>query len=563
MSGSKCGAALNFFGGRTRGLLREFGLNCGRKSFGRMIDVNKISRRDFIKTTALALAAMKIFGGKVQAAEPCQIRTRQGIYNGFVDARGVRTWLGIPYAKPPVGNLRWRAPETLEPSDKIFSAKNFGASAIQDRDPIEPASLLKQSEDCLTLNIWTRSAKKNLPVMVFIHGGGFLNGGSGDPLYNCAKLAAGHDIVFVTINYRLNIFGFMNFAAIDSNFADTGYLGIKDQIAALTWVKENIEHFGGNPDNVTVFGESAGAISVSLLMVTPAARGLFQKAIAQSGHAAFYHTPDASAKVVEEFMTFSGCKNMSELMKKSSGELSALYDKFCTERFLSADIDYMPTCDGKFLPNHPLRAFKDGAARGIKLLTGTTEDEYLYWALYFGDVSGQLSEYHKALTPLRYEGEFTTATEVYQAWQKNYMDLEEDDRYIEFANQLDWRVGQELMAEYQSNFADVYFYLFSQPSPVEELESCHAMELAFVFGNPAEHIEPNPPQSLVKQVQAAWCSFAADGAPSHFRIPTWKKYSVDDRQTMEINSSAWTCHKDLNVKNLEELRGVYENHLLD
>ena len=524
----------------------------------------KISRRTFIKIAAagLALAAAKIFYN-TQAVESCPVQTRYGIFNGFVDKQGVKTWLGIPYAKPPVGNLRWRAPEPLEPSDKTFEAKKFGASPVQDHDPIEPASMHRQSEDCLTLNIWTRGAGKNLPVMVFIPGGGFVNGGSADPLYNGSNLAAAHDIVLVTINYRLNIFGFMNFAAIDSNFADSGCLGLKDQVAALKWVKENISEFGGNPDNVTIFGESAGAISTSLLMVTPAAHGLFQKAIAQSGHASYYHTPADSAEVAEIFMKLSGCKNMAELMKKSSDELRELYVKLYELRPEYIDVDFFPTTYGNFFPAHPLLAFKEGAARGIKFLTGTMEDEYLYWAMYFEDVTHELPMYHAKITPTLYEGEFSEAATIYQTWQKNNMDLDEVSRYIEFADQLDWRVGQELMAEYQSNFDDVYFYLFNQQSPVEGLESCHALDLPFVFNNPNESIEPNPSPKLVKQVQAAWCSFAASGDPNNEFIPNWKKYSVADRQTMEINSNAWNCRKDLNVTNLSELRGVYENHLLD
>ena len=239
------------------------------------------SHRDFIKGSALAmfsLAATNFLPASVQAANPCKVKLRQGIYNGFVDEQGIQTWQGIPYAKPPVGNLRWRAPEKLEAGNKEFDAKNFGYSAIQEEDETEYASLLPQSEDCLTLNIWTRGVEGKKPVMVFIHGGAFIVGGSGDPIYNGSKLAA-HDVVVVTINYRLNIFGFMNFAEIDPAFEDTGYLGIKDQVAALDWVKENISAFGGDPDNVTIFGESAGAASVMLLMVLPQAKGLFQKVI--------------------------------------------------------------------------------------------------------------------------------------------------------------------------------------------------------------------------------------------------------------------------------------------
>ena len=523
------------------------------------------SRRNFIKMTTAALVLMttNFSADNVQAAKPCRVRTRQGIYDGFVDKRGIQTWLGIPYAQPPVKNLRWRAPEKLPPSDKKFNAKKFGFSPMQDIDPVEPASILPQSEDCLTLNIWRRSDKNNQPVMVFIPGGGFVNGGSGDPIYNGSNLAASHDVIVVTINYRLNIFGFMNFAAIDSDFDDTGYLGLKDQIAALTWVKENISEFGGDPDNVTVFGESAGSISTTLLMVTPAAKGLFQKAIAQSGNMAFYRIPEHSMELAAKFMEMGGYKNMAELVAKPTAELMKTYNKFISLRPISTDVDYMPTCDGKFLPAHPFQALKSGAAQGIKLLTGTMEDEYLYWAMYFEGILEDLQDYHSQLTPILYEGEFFLVRELYETWKKNHTEYSGIHQYLEFADQLDWRVGQELIAEYQSAFDDVYFYLFSQESPDENLGSCHALDLPFVFNNPSPGIEPNPSPELVKQVQAAWCSFAATGNPNNDFIPTWKKYTAADRQTMEINSEAWTCHKDLNVDNLTELRGVYEDNLLD
>lgn len=528
----------------------------------------KFSRRDFIKMSALATAAFAIpnfFPSDVQAAKTCSARTRYGIYNGFVGKRGVKTWLGIPYAKPPVGNLRWHAPEKLEPSNSEFDAKKLGFSPMQDLDEFEAASLLPQGEDCLTLNIWTRGAKNNLPVMVFIPGGGFVGGGSGDPIYNGANLAANHDVVVVTINYRVNIFGFMNFAAIDSAFEDSGYLGIKDQIAALTWIKENILEFGGDPVNITIFGESAGAASATLLMVTPAAQGLFKKVIAQSGHLAFYHTFDQSAHLAENFMELGGYKNMRELMNKPAKELMTTYVKLCDEHFYTTEIDYFPTCDGKYLPAHPLKALYDGAARDVKFLTGTTAEEYRYWAVYFDDMINTIEQFHAELRTGVYEGKFLDSDALYQTWAKNHPEfaaLESGERYLEFADQLDWRVGQELAAEYQSKFNDVYFYLFSQKSPNKKLGSCHAIDLPFVFNNPSKDLEPKPSANLVKQVQAAWVSFAATGNPNNSLVSGWKPYTFDNRQTMEINSKAWTCHKDLNVDNLATLRHVYEDNLL-
>ena len=225
----------------------------------------KMTRREFIKTatmSALAFSALGVLPSeKVFAASDCTVKTRYGTFSGFLDENGVKTWLGIPYAKPPVGKLRWQLPQPLKPSDKSFDAKEFGASAIQEDDKLELASQNRQSEDCLTLNIWKHSEKKNLPVMVFIHGGSFMHGGTSDPTYSGTNIAKAHDVIVVTFNYRLNIFGFMNFNLIDPAFADSGHLGMSDQIAALQWVKENIAEFGGNPDNVTIFGESAGSIS--------------------------------------------------------------------------------------------------------------------------------------------------------------------------------------------------------------------------------------------------------------------------------------------------------------
>ena len=331
---------------------------------------NDLTRRNFIKTAAVGFFAVNAFDvmglfpeERVFSADNCAVKTRYGTFNGFVDEKGVKTWLGIPYAQPPVGNLRWQAPQPLKPSNKTFDAKKFGFIACQDIDENEGASTKPQSEDCLTLNIWTRGKKKNLPVMVFIHGGGFQAGGSADPLYNGTNFAAANDVILVTFNYRINIFGFVNFGAIDSSFEDSGYLGLKDQIAALQWIKENIAEFGGNPDNITIFGESAGSASVLFLTVADSAKNLFQKAIPQSGNSYMYNTPEYSAPLAEMYMEIGDAKTMRDLMKKSSAELVNLYVKVSDVRGSATEIDYLPTCDGKFIPKDPFKALKDGGSR--------------------------------------------------------------------------------------------------------------------------------------------------------------------------------------------------------
>ena len=529
-----------------------------------MMMKQNLTRREFIKKTSMAALAFAATASlpieRVFAADDCAVKTRYGMFNGFVDEKGVKTWLGIPYAEPPVGKLRWQATQPLKPTNKTFDAKKFGASAVQEDDKLEVASQNVQSEDCLTLNIWKRSEKKNLPVMVFIHGGSFMHGGTFEPNYNGNNLAAAQDVIVVTFNYRLNIFGFMNFGAIDPAFEGSGHLGLKDQILALQWVKENISEFGGNPDNITVFGESAGSISTFLLSAAPAAKGLFQKAIPESGHSRYAHDTEHAAKLAEEFMSLSGTRKMGDLMKKSTDELRDIYLKLFELRIKTAHSDYIPAADGKFLPMDPFEAIKNGAARGIKFLTGTTAYEWGYWLLYDEDYFKNFHETHEKISPIMKRCKKRTSRtdrDVYRAWLKNRPDTEEN--YMAFINQVDWCVGHELEAEYQAKYEDVYLYLFSELSLRKDLGSFHSLDLSFVFNKPFDELLPNPNPKLVKQIQSSWAAFAATGNPNNETIPHWEKYTANNRQTMELNSKGCVCHKDLNTENLEALRYVYES----
>ena len=513
--------------------------------------MSNLTRREFLKTASMAALAMAM-PINVFAADDCTVKTRYGTFNGFVDEQGVKTWLGIPYAQPPVGKLRWQAPQPLKPSNKTRDAKKFGFRAVQIDDE---EYTIPQSEDCLTLNVWKRGNGKNLPVMVWIHGGAFSFESTSDPIYYGSNFAAANDVVLVTIEYRLNIFGFINFASIDSAYEDCGYLGMKDQIAALKWINENIAEFGGNPDNVTVFGESAGSTAIMLLLVTPAAKNLFQKAIPQSGSIFLYNKPQQSVKIVEEFMEFAGAKKIGDLMRKSTAELKNIYEKFTESRGRNL-VDYIPTCDGKYLPIDPEKALKSGDARGIKLMTGTTADEWRYFLNIVENFFEILREEPQRNSVILSRYKARTPDQIYRAWLKNRPDTEEN--FENFTNQLDWRVGQELSAEYQSNFDDVYYYLFSEWSAIENLRSCHAVDLNFTFNN-GDHIVPNPNQTLVKAVQTTWAAFATTGNPDNEFIPHWEKYSAENRQTMELNSKGCVLHKDLNTQNLNSLRYVYES----
>ena len=516
--------------------------------------MSNLTRRDFIKTASIAVLAM-VFPANIFAADNCKVKTRYGTFNGFVDEKGVKTWLGVPYSQPPVGKLRWQAPQPLKTSNKTFDAKKFGFSAMQVVNKYKSSSTQLQSEDCLTLNIWT-SGGKNKPVMVFIHGGGFQSGSSSDTLYNGSNFAAAHDVIIVTINYRLNVFGFVNFGAIDSAYEDSGYLGLKDQVAALTWIKENISAFGGNPDNITIFGQSAGAISCMMQMVIPAAKGLFCKTIPQSANSYMYNTPEYSAEVVQAYMKFAEAKTMGDMMKKSSAELEQLYETVRHARIKTNIKDYLPTADGKYLPRDPFKALKNGDARGIKMLTGTADDEWRYMLFHFNNFFDLFRDNPKIFSPVIQKYNARTPQEIYGAWLNGRPDTLEN--FEVFVEQVDWHVGQELATEYQSSFDDTYLYRFSEQSPDEKFCSYHSVDLPFTFNNP-DIFYPNPNQKLIRQVQASWAAFATTGNPNNEFIPHWEKYSTNNRQTMELNSKGCILHKDLNTQNLNALRYVYEN----
>ena len=255
-------------------------------------------------------------------------------------------------------------------------------------------------------------------------------------------------------------------------------------------------------------------------------------------------------------MELGGAKTMRDMMKKSSAELRQLFVTVRNARIAESVKDYLPTCDGKFLPEDPFKALRNGGAHGIKLLTGTTADEWRYWFGYFDNFFELFRDNPKNFSPVMLKYTAKTPQEIYRGWLNNRPDTLEN--FEAFVNQLDWRVGQELAAEYQSNFGDVYYYLFSEQSPDEKLRSCHAVDLPFTF-NVGDHVVPNPNPKLVKQVQASWEAFAATGNPDNEFIPHWERYTADNRQTMELNSKGCVCHKDLNTQNLRALRYTYES----
>ncbi|MBO5560022.1 MAG: carboxylesterase family protein [Firmicutes bacterium] len=311
------------------------------------------------------------------------VKTRTGIFVGEKSGETI-SYYGIPYAKPPVGKLRWKAPEPLPSSQKVFEAKNYGDSAIQVEHKGAILKLHRQSEDCLSLNVFVNNDKNNSkkPVVVLFHHGDFTYGGSADPLTYGENFAGEHsDVVFVSFNYRLGIFGFIDFSDVPGgeDYPDALNLGLLDQIAALQWIKENIAAFGGDPEQITVLGFDSGAVSISMLAACEKAKGLFKKAFVFNGSPEVaYDTPEASRALAKELLKETHTSTMEELAQLETETLKdaaqKLWKNICA-----------PTYDKKLFPEDLYHAYKEGAAAGIEFVIGIPSNESMVLRSFIGN----------------------------------------------------------------------------------------------------------------------------------------------------------------------------------
>jgi para-nitrobenzyl esterase len=313
----------------------------------------------------------------------CAVRTRTGIYVGERQGKAV-AFMGIPYARPPVGERRWKAPEPLDASRSVFEAKHFGASPIQVGHRGSIVRHHRQSEDCLYLNVCVgdeaSDAKK--PVLVLFFNGDFSFGGAVDPLlYGDAFVGAHPDTLFVSFNYRLGIFGFIDFSGVPGGeaFPDAINLGLLDQIAALKWIRENIAAFGGDPDRITVMGFGSGATSICLLATSAQAKGLFRRAFVFNGSPELaYDAPQAARTLAEDLLKQTRTSTMDGLMRLNAEDLKAAAQSLWLN--MSA-----PTCDGKLVPAQEYRAFQQGAASDIEFVIGIPGNERQVFRSFVGE----------------------------------------------------------------------------------------------------------------------------------------------------------------------------------
>jgi para-nitrobenzyl esterase len=475
-------------------------------------------------------------------------QTAQGKVRG-VERDGVMRFAGIPFAKPPVGDLRFRAPEQVEPWTGVRDASAFANTCVQNPMGLEilfGGEAEPVSEDCLYLNVWTPALDDGArPVMVWIHGGAFVMGSGSTPMYDGASFARRGDVVFVSLNYRLGELGYTYLAHLDDSYDTSGNCGVLDQVAALEWVRDNIASFGGDPANVTIFGESAGGMSVGTLLGTPAATGLFHRAIPQSGAAHNAMPAKVAAEVTDELMKRLNVRTVAELVAAPSERLLAQRAAMLAESFGNPDqtmttsaLPWQPIQDGVVLPEMPLDAVRAGSIEGVPLLVGTTREE---WKLFSFMVPGdQLTEEKVVARASRLSGDGASFVAGYRSEDAG---LAAGSVFSQMATDYVFRIPAIRLAEAQLHHApEVWMYLFSWESRAfgGALGSCHAVELPFVFHNvdsPAMAVflgEGPTPLELADQVQDAWIAFARTGNPNTPSLPAWPTYDEERRATMEL-----------------------------
>jgi len=468
--------------------------------------------------------------------------TNYGKIKGISVKENIHRFAGIPFAKPPVGNLRFKAPVDPEPWTGIKDATEFGPVSIQPYDQEEAVSMGPQSEDCLLLNIWTPGLgdKKKRPVMVWIHGGGFFTGGASDPWYDGTCFAERGDVVLVSIQYRLGALGWLHLDELGGKeFRSSKNNGLLDQVAALRWVKNNIEIFGGDQNNITIFGESVGSSSVCALMVTPSAKGLFKKVIAQSG--TFHHSRTHNKRgphYRKVFMDACEVKDINGLMNVSVDQIRLAMDKVSEGATFMADRMFMPVFDGDVLPKDPYDFIAQGNSSDIILLHGSTKDEYHYWLNYYeASMRHTPREAMMGLYKHVYRLTDTQLNVLYQCHTDYDPQKSESDNYIDMATWGHFRSTHARLSTAQSQHGTVWEYLFEWSSPNDpEMGSCHAIEIPFVFNIKDDDIfGDNPPEALIDLVQDTWINFARSGDPNHPGLPVWPPYNEKEKPKMIFN----------------------------
>ncbi len=472
------------------------------------------------------------------------VETQYGRVRG-VEENGVSVWRGIPFARAPLGAYRFKPPQPPDPWTDVQDAREFGPGCLQiDARPILAFASVppsRQSEDCLTLNIWAPALDgKPRPVLVWIYGGSFVMGGGSLPVYDGRALALDGNMVVVTFNYRLGPFGFLYLDDLGNpSFQGSGNVGLLDQVAALEWVRDNIAQFGGDPTRVTVAGESAGAISVSNLLTMPRARNLFHQAILQSGAGLMGSLPPAAR--------IPARATLLQRLGIPGNDVHRLQSIPAKDVFeASKGLPWVPVLDGAALDMPMWTALENGRAAGVRVLTGFNRHEYRY----FMEPAWQALDDEA----MRRQYEATLAGPAPPQAASHYLSGKSGvglyDALAQLGTDKLFLAPTYRFAALQSRHAPVWVYRFDWESTACEglLKARHAMEIPFVFntleapgiasftGTSADRGE------VARQMHHAWIAFIAAGTPETPAVPPWPSYSADRRAVLAINRTSRILH---------------------
>jgi para-nitrobenzyl esterase len=461
----------------------------------------------------------------VESRAADHVRTASGSIEGRTSSDGnIRIFEGIPYAAPPVGGFRWKAPQPVVPWSGVKQATNFGARCMQDGHP-DDASFRDSgpSEDCLFVNVWTaaKSPNAHLPVMVWIHGGGFAAGSSSEARQD-GEVLAKKGVVVVSFNYRLGVFGFFSYPALteESGHHSSGNYGLLDQIAALQWVQENIAAFGGDPRSVTIFGQSAGSFSVSGLMASPLSRGLFNRAIGESGAFLGVGPPTRPLAVSqaddEKFAESIGAKSLETLRAMPAANLLAAATKQNLTRL-------WPNVDGYFFSEDPLAVYMSGKQLHIPLLAGWNRDELSSRAIF--QTADPTAKNFIAVAHQLFGEKSDEFLKLYPATTDKVAERSAQD----FAGDQLIAFGAWKWIEMQrtTGASTVFRYEFDnappQPAGAPSSGAYHTAEIEFVFKSlPSKQLPWRPEDEKLSEVMASyWSNFAKTGDPNGPGLPLW------------------------------------------
>ncbi len=472
------------------------------------------------------------------------VKTTAGAVRGTRDG-GIEIFRGIPYAAPPVGPLRFRPPTAAAPWDGVRDALEFGPSCPQPAERPEgwaPEPAL--SEDCLYLNVWTPGTGDGArrPVMVWMHGGGYSIGSGSWPVYDGTALARRGDTVVVTLNHRLGILGYLHLKELaGAGFASSGNAGMLDLVAALQWVRDNIAAFGGDSDNVTIFGESGGGAKVSTLIAMPAARGLFHRAAIQSGPGLRVKPPEQAAELAEKIAAeiCGGSFDLAALQAAPIERLREAQGKLGR----SAVFAFSPVLDSEVIPEHPGDAIKNGTAADVPMIVGCNRDEATLF-LAMNPASGEVADDDGLLARLVTLG--SDAGAIVEAYRRTRPETAARDLLVAIESDRMMRIPSIRLAERKlaGGRAPVFMYLFRWAAG--PLGSAHGFEIPFVFDNARPPVMPESVSrgDLAARMSEAWLAFARSGRPDHPGNPDWPAYTLEDRATMTFDRDESHVERD-------------------